>query len=124
MTTLRNAGIEPRARPAVVLADRTMMAGWLVRNGWQLLSGGADGADACSLRGRRLGSGRSGCRGVVITGCVGRNAMRCLLPACMEFAAPLHPARNRRSPAVRKLHARTAAVLLDESLDWSVDVVA
>ena len=34
------------------------------------------------------------------------------MAACMEIAAPLHPAWERCSPAVRKLHARNAAVIL------------
>ena len=45
------------------------------------------------------------------------------LSACMEIAAPLHPAWERCSPAVRKLHARNAAVLLGETLDRPVDAV-
>ena len=39
----------------------------------------------------------------------------------MEIAAPLHPAWERCSPAVRKLHARNAAVLGSATLDRPVD---
>ena len=45
------------------------------------------------------------------------------LSACIEIAAPLHPAWERCSPAVRKLHARNAAVLgltLDRPVDACV----
>ena len=44
------------------------------------------------------------------------------MAACIEIAAPLHPAWNRCSPAVRKLHARNAAVL-GLTLDRPVDAV-
>ena len=43
------------------------------------------------------------------------------LSTCMEIAAPLHPAWNRCSPAVRKLHARNVSILLGETLDRPVD---
>ena len=46
MATLMYAGIGARATPASVLADMTVMAGWLARTGWHLSSGGADGADS------------------------------------------------------------------------------
>ena len=45
MATLVYAGIGARATPAPVLADMTVMAGWLARTGWHLASGGAHGAD-------------------------------------------------------------------------------
>ena len=44
------------------------------------------------------------------------------IAACIEIAAPLHPAWERCSPAVRKLHARNAAVL-GLTLDRPVDAV-
>ena len=44
------------------------------------------------------------------------------MSACIEIAAPLHPAWERCSPAVRKLHARNAAVL-GLTLDRPVDAV-
>ena len=46
MATLTYAGIGARATPGAVLADMTVMAGWLARTGWHLSSGGANGADA------------------------------------------------------------------------------
>ena len=41
----------------------------------------------------------------------------------MKIAAPLHPAWNRCSPSVRKLHGRNAAILLGKTLDRPVDAV-
>ena len=102
------------------------MAGWLVRTGWHLSSGGADGADSAFAAGGPAGQrtiwlpwrGYNGHRG---TDC--RVLSGPALAACMEIAAPLHPAWERCSPAVRKLHARNAAVLLGETLDRPVDAV-
>ena len=45
MTSPTYAGIGARATPAAVLADMTVMAGWLAKTGWHLASGGANGAD-------------------------------------------------------------------------------
>ena len=126
MTTLRYAGIGARATPAEVLSDMTVMAGWLARTGWILSTGGADGADTAFAAGAPAGQrticlpwrGYNGHRG---QDCQALSADE--LSACMEIAAPLHPAWKRCSPAVRKLHARNAAVLLDETLDQPVDAV-
>ena len=46
MAELVYAGIGARTTPASVLADMTVMAGWLARTGWTLSSGGASGADS------------------------------------------------------------------------------
>ncbi len=131
MTTLRYAGIGARATPAAVLADMTVMAGWLARTGWHLSSGGADGADAAFASGAPADQrtiwlpwrGYNGHRG---PDCRVQSAAE--LSACTEIAAPLHPAWNRCSPAVRKLHARNVAILgvtLDRPVDacvaWSPD---
>ncbi len=51
MAALRYAGIGARATPAAVLADMTVMAGWLVRTGWHLESGGVAGADSAFAAG-------------------------------------------------------------------------
>ena len=124
MATLTYAGIGARATPASVLADMTVMSGWLARTGWHLSSGGADGADSAFAGGAPSGQrtiwlpwrGYNGHRG---PDC--RVLSRAALSACMEIAAPLHPAWDRCSPAVRKLHARNAVVLLGETLDRPVD---
>ena len=102
MATLIYAGIGARATPASVLADMTVMAGWLARTGWHLASGGADGADSPRL-GRRPGSGRSGFRGGATTGTGGRSAGRCLRRRCRRAwrSLPLciSPGTGARSPS-------------------------
>ena len=45
------------------------------------------------------------------------------LAAGLAIAERLHPAWNRCSPAVRKFHARNAAVILGPGLDRPVDAV-
>ncbi len=125
MATLRYAGIGARATPAAVLADMETMAGWLARTGWHLSSGGADGADTAFAKGTPAGQrtiwlpwrGYNGLRG---PDC--RVLSEPALSKCMSVAAPLHPAWQRCSPAVRKLHARNAAVL-GLTLDRPVDAV-
>ncbi|MDE0617318.1 MAG: hypothetical protein OXH87_06990 [Rhodospirillaceae bacterium] len=96
-----------------------------------MYSGGADGADTAFAGGAPAGRrtiwlpwrGYNGHRG---PDCRVLSAAE--LAACIEIAAPLHPAWERCSPAVRKLHARNAAVLgltLDRPVDacvaWSPD---
>ena len=131
MATLRYAGIGARATPAAVLADMTLMAGWLARTGWHLASGGADGADSAFAAGAPAGQrtiwlpwrGYNGHRGpdcqVLSSEALSRS---------MEIAAPLHPAWDRCSPAVRKLQARNAAVLgvtqhrpVDAVIAWTAE---
>ena len=50
------------------------------------------------------------------------------MAACIAIAAPLHPAWERCLPAIRKLHARNAAVLgltsdrpVDAVVCWTAD---
>ena len=124
MATLRYAGIGARATPPAVSVDMKVMAGWLARTGWHLATGGANGADSAFAGGAPAGQrtiwlpwrGYNGHRG---PDC--RVLSPAALSACMEIAAPLHPAWNRCSPAVRKLHARNAALLLSNTLDSPVD---
>ena len=126
MATLTYAGIGARATPKAVLADMETMAGWLARTGWHLASGGADGADSAFAAGAPAEQrtiwlpwrGYNGHRGPEC-----RMLSAAAMAACMKIAAPLHPAWERCSPAVRKLHARNAAVLLGERLVWPVDAV-
>ena len=125
MAIVRYAGIGARATPAGVLSDMTVMAGWLTRTGWHLSSGGADGADTAFAAGAPVGQrtiwlpwrGYNGHRG---PDCRVLSAAE--MATCIEIAAPLHPAWERCSPAVRKLHARNAAVL-GLTLDRPVDAV-
>ena len=126
MATLTYAGIGARATPASVLADMTVMSGWLARTDWQLSSGGADGADGAFAAGapavqRTIWLPWRGYNGRRGSDC--RVLSQAALSASMEIAAPLHPAWDRCSPAVRKLHARNATILLSDTLDRPVDAV-
>ena len=114
MSTLTYAGIGARNTPPSVLAAMTVMAGWLARQGWHLNSGGAHGADSAFAEGAPAGrrtlhlpwSGYNGC-----TGPDCRVLSPSELQSCLTIAARLHPAWDRCSPGVRKLHARNAAIL-------------
>ena len=126
MATLRYAGIGARATPAAVLADMTVMAGWLARTGWHLASGGANGADTAFAEGTPAGQKTiwlpwRDCNGNRGADC--RVLSATAMAACIQIAAPLHPAWERCSPSVRMLHARNAAVLLGATLDRPVDAV-
>ena len=124
MATLRYAGIGARATPAGVLSDMTVISGWLARTGWELATGGADGADSAFAKSASAGQRTiwlpwRGYKELCGPDCRVLSAAE--MSACMAIAAPLHPAWNRCSAAVRKLHARNAAVLLGETLDRPVD---
>ncbi len=125
MTTLIYAGIGARATPPSILTAMTVMAGWLARQGWHLNSGGAAGADSAFAEGAPAGhrtlylpwSGYHRCAG---PDC--RVLSPSDLASCMAIAARLHPAWDRCSPAVRRLHARNAAIL-GSGLGRPVDAV-
>ena len=114
MFTLTYAGIGARATPPSVLTAMTVMAGWLARQGWHLNTGGAAGADRAFTAGAPAGQRTLHLPWSGYNGCAGRDC-RVLSPSelqsCMAIAARLHPAWDRCSPAVRKLHARNAAIL-------------
>ena len=124
MPILTYAGIGARATPSSVLADMTVIAGWLARNGWHLATGGAEGADSAFAAGAPAGQ-----RTIWLPwpGYNGHHGPDCLalsrseLSACMDIAARLHPAWDRCSRTVRKLHARNVAILLGEKCDRPVD---
>ena len=131
MPILTYAGIGARATPSSVLADMTVMARWLARTrvpaaGWHLHSGGAKGADTAFAEGAPASQrtlflpwpGYNGHRG---PDCVALSGSE--LRACMDIAADLHPAWDRCSQSVRKLHARNVATLLDRTCDRPVDAV-
>lgn len=126
MTPPTYAGIGARATPKPVLDDMATISAWLARTGWRLSSGGAHGADAAFADGAPAGAR------TLYLPWPGYNRHRgadCRFPspselaAWMAVAAPLHPAWPRCSPAVRKLHARNAAVILGPGLDRPVDAV-
>ena len=126
MTTLTYAGIGSRATPVRVVQDMTVMAGWLTKTGWHLASGGADGADTAFARGAPAGQRTLYLPWPSYNGHGGpdcRTLTPAELSACMALAARLHPAWHRCSPAVRKLHARNAAVLLGHQLYRPVHAV-
>ena len=126
MHTLTYAGIGARATPSSVLADMTVMAGWLVRTGWHLHSGGAKGADTAFAEGAPAGQraiwlpwrGYNGHQG---PDC--RVLSAAALSSCMDVAAGLHPAWDRCSRTVRKLHARNVAILLGATHGRPVEAV-
>ena len=114
MTTLTYAGIGARNTPPSVLTAMTVMAGWLARQGWRLNSGGAAGADSAFADGAPAGQQTLYLPWLGYNGCTGPDC-RVLSPSelesCMAIAARLHPAWDRCSPTVRKLHARNAAIV-------------
>ena len=126
MTPPTYAGIGARATPKPVLDDMTTISAWLARTGWRLSSGGAHGADAAFANAAPRGT-----RTLYLPwpGYNGHRGADCRFPspyelaAWMAVAAPLHPAWPRCSLAVRKLHARNAAVILGPGLDRPVDAV-
>ena len=126
MTEFIYAGIGARSTPKPVLADMATIAAWLARQGWMLASGGADGADAAFAGGAPAGrrslflpwSEYNGCRG---SDCHVPGSGE--LAAWMAVASTVHPAWERCSTAVRKLHARNAAILLGPALNRPVDAV-
>ena len=126
MATLTYAGIGARATPASVLANMTVMAGWLARRGWHLHSGGAAGADTAFAAGapacrRTLFLPWQGYRGHGGSGCRALSAEQ--MDRGLAIASSLHPAWHRCSPAARKLHARNSAIVLGASTDEPVDAL-
>lgn len=126
MKTPTYAGIGSRKTPPSVLRNMSVMAAWLARTGWNLASGGADGADTAFARGTPTAqrtiylpwpdyNSHSGPDCVVPAGSE--------LAACIDLAASLHPAWHRCSRGVRRLHGRNAAILLGVTLDRPVDAV-
>ena len=95
MPILTYAGIGARATPSSVLADMTVIAGWLARNGWHLATGGAEGADSAFAAGapadrRSLWLPWPGYNGHHGPDCLALS--RSELSACMDIAARSHPA--------------------------------
>ena len=114
MAKLTYAGIGARNTPPSILTAMTVMAGWLARQGWHLNSGGAAGADSAFAQGAPAGQLTLYLPWPGYQGCTGPDC-RVLSPSELEpylaIAARLHPAWDRCSPAVRKLHARNAAIV-------------
>ena len=126
MTQLVYAGIGSRSTPRAVLHSMTVMAAWLARRGWHLHTGGAAGADTAFAAGAPAGRRTLFLPWPGYRGCGGPDC--CTLSAdemdrCLAIAATIHPAWHRCSSAVRKLHARNAAILGVHSAS-PVDAVA
>ena len=120
------AGIGARNTPPSVLQDMTALSRSLAEAGWHLSSGGAHGADSAFASGTPPG------QRTVWLPWPGYNDLSgpdCHVPSrermqqCLAIAARLHPAWNKCSQGVRKLHARNLAILLGPNLDRPVDAV-
>ena len=126
MSSLIYAGIGSRATPSTVLEQMTVMAAWLARRGLHLHTGGAAGADAAFSAGAPPGRrtlflpwpGYRGCGG---PDCHTLTADE--MDRCLAIASALHPAWHRCSHAVRRLHARNAAILLGADTTSPVSAV-
>ena len=115
MIRVTYADIGARATPHAVLERMTVIAAWLARKGWHLHSGGAAGADTAFAAGvpasqRTLFLPWCGYRGHRGRDCRSLSAEQ--MDRGLAIASDLHPVWHRCSPAVRKLHARNAALLL------------
>lgn len=115
---LAYAGIGARRTPERVRRDMTRMAAWLAGKGWRLRSGGARGADEAFATGapacgRTLYLPWPGYNGRTGSDLYPLSSVE--LARFLPIAAASHPAWDRCSPTVRKLHARNVAVLLGES---------
>lgn len=120
------AGVGARATPEPVLATMTKLAGSLARTGWHLTSGGAHGADTAFANGAPAGRKTIYLPWPAYNEHVGPDCYILSsdeLAACLDIASRMHPAWNRCSATVRKLHARNAAILLGSTLDRPVDAV-
>lgn len=123
------AGIGSRRTPSEKLKEMETLA-WFLSKYYILRSGGADGADSAFANGAKAGGGPmelylpwpgyNDLRGenvyVLPSGVIGQKAI--------DLARKFHPAPWRLSPAVLKLHARNALILLGKNLDDPVKFVA
>lgn len=120
------AGIGARRTPVEICVSMRALAQRLACAGWMLRSGGAAGADSAFAAGagrRRAiylpwpeynGHAEAEAGGVHVVGA--REALE-------KAAAAHHPAWERCSQGVRRLHARNVAILLGERLDEPVAAV-
>ena len=106
------AGIGARVTPSRVLTIMEKTAHLLARRGWTLRSGGAGGADSAF----ELGASQM---------CGHKEIFRPVhsTPRAEALAATYHPAWNRCSAYVRKLHGRNMLIILGADLASPVDCV-
>jgi hypothetical protein len=98
-------GVGSRKTPADILNIMQKLAVKLCTDGWVLRSGGATGADSAFEK------------GVIIEGRMQIYHANMATSAAMEIASKFHPAWNRCSSFVRKLHGRNAFQVLGEKLN-------
>lgn len=119
------AGIGSRQAPKSELIKATKVAQWLRKRDFTLRSGGADGMDEA------FASGAGSHAEIFFASCprlrarcrVGQRCS-CVIPdEAFEVASRLHPAWNRLSSYVRRLHARNVQILLGQNLDKPVEFV-
>ena len=126
MTARTYAGIGARRTPAAVQAHMRQLARELGEGGWHLRSGGARGADHAFALGAPVGGRTLFLPWAGFNGRAGAGVRVLSSAECTRLeplAAAHHPAWGRCSDAVRKLHARNAAVLLGPDADAPVDAV-
>ena len=103
------AGIGSRSTPDRVLNKMSAIATALESKGYCLRSGGALGADTAFFKG--------------CTSLWDIYGHRHSTPKSIEYVSQYHPAWDKCSPFVRKLHGRNAQIILGELLDKPVDFV-
>ena len=113
MAPLVYAGVGARRTPEPVLAVMRRMAWYLAEKGWHLNTGGADGADTAFVEGSpalcTVFLPWEGYNGWTGPECV--TYTEASLDLFSSIAADHHPAWERCSSTVRKLHARNVAVV-------------
>ena len=119
-------GTENEPMPQSVLADMTELARRMAAAGWHLSSGGADGSDTAFANGtpvdqRTIWVPWAGYNDLSGPDChpIPRNRLQ----QSLELAERIHPAWDKCSQGMRKLHARNGLILLGRDLDRPVDAV-
>ena len=128
MKTLTYAGIGSRKTPTQMLDRMVSIGHYLAERGWTLRSGFAEGADTAFYKGAMFANGEaeifipwSGFNGAP------KNDPKFIVPKfsseLLTLAAEYHPAWDRCSAAVSKLHARNGCQILGLDLKTPADMV-
>lgn len=116
-------GVGSRSTPLDVGGLMAAIACKLVRGGWILRSGGADGADLAFESGVTEGE-RAKHIYLPYPGFNGSASSRSQLrPACFEMARQVHPAWDRCTDFARKAHARNAFQVMGDDLQSPSDLL-
>ncbi len=112
--------------PPSVLTDMTELARRMAAAGWHLSSGGADGSDTAFANGtpvdqRTIWVPWAGYNDLSGPDC--HPIPRDRLQQSLDLAERIHPAWDKCSQGMRKLHARNGLILLGRDLDRPVDAV-